>query len=256
MARVQLPVLGGEACLLTEPDHVEQVLVHRNRNHWKGRLFNRADFLFGRGLVLADGRQWQRQRRLMQPVPGWVPIPGQRRARRAVRFLDDMVYRIIDQRAAGTRPAANDLLAMLMDARDENGMAMTRHELRDQVITVLFDGYEATAHAMAWTWSLLDGHPAVDARFRAEIAAASSAADLPYTRQILNESAHRYAYFPFGAGQRLCIGRSLAILEMQLILWILARRFRPRLTSPGRVPHQARSTLRSRSGIHMTLDPA
>jgi cytochrome P450 len=400
---VRLPVLGGEVYLLTEPDHVEQVLVHRNRNHWKGRLFNRADFLFGEGLVLTDGRQWQRQRRLMQPAfghervaqlvptlvavierraerweracrsgavvemeaemmsltldlicramfslgvsdeeldraaaafgvvlghlalrfatftfPGWVPIPGQRRARRAVRFLDDLVYRIIDQRVAGTGPAANDLLAMLVDARDEHGTAMSRYELRDQVITVLFGGYEATAHAMAWTWSLLDGHPEVDARFRAEIATASSVADLSYTRQILNESlrlyppfwevlrstyetdevggyeipggasvllcpfvthrlphvwhdpqafqperfapdappVHRYAYFPFGAGQRLCIGRNLAILEMQLTLWVLARRFRPRLTSPGRVPHRARSTLRSRSGIHMTLDPA
>lgn len=67
---VRLPVLGGAVYLLTEPDHVEHVLVHRNRNHWKGRLFNRADFLFGRGLVLADGQQWQRQRRLMRPAFG------------------------------------------------------------------------------------------------------------------------------------------------------------------------------------------
>jgi cytochrome P450 len=61
-------MIGGAIYLLTEPDHVGHVLVHRNRNHWKGRLFNRADFLFGRGLVLADGQEWQRQRRLMQPA--------------------------------------------------------------------------------------------------------------------------------------------------------------------------------------------
>jgi cytochrome P450 len=400
---VRLPVPRGAVYLLTEPEHIEHVLVHRNRNHWKGRLFNRADFLFGRGLVLADGEQWRRQRRLMQPAfgqervarlvptlvdvierraqrwerpsregavvemeaemmsltldlicramftvgvsddeldrtaaafgvvlnhlglrfatftfPEWVPIPGQRRARRALRFLDELVYRIIDERAAGNGPAPDDLLAMLTEARDEDGRVMTRRELRDQVITVLFGGYEATAHSMAWTWSLIDRHPDVDARFRAEIAAAATVADLPYTRQILNESlrlyppfwevlrssyqadeiggyeipanasvllcpfvthrlphlwpdpdafrperfgagvpaAHRYAHFPFGAGQRLCIGQHLATLEMQLILWVLGRRIRPRLGSPGPVPHRAQSTLRSKAGIHMVLEPA
>ena len=29
---------------------------------------------------------------------------------------------------------------------------------------------------------------------------------------------HRYAYFPFGGGNRLCIGNNFAMMEMQIIL--------------------------------------
>jgi cytochrome P450 len=43
------------------------------------------------------------------------------------------------------------------------------------------------------------------------------------------QPAHRHAYFPFAAGQRLRIGRPLALLEMQLAVSILSREFRPRL---------------------------
>jgi cytochrome P450 len=42
-----------------------------------------------------------------------------------------------------------------------------------------------------------------------------------------------FAYIPFGAGPRLCIGKQLALLEAMLILASLARRFRPRVL-PGR----------------------
>jgi cytochrome P450 len=42
-----------------------------------------------------------------------------------------------------------------------------------------------------------------------------------------------FAYFPFGGGSRLCIGRDLAMLETILIVATIARRFRFR---PGRAP--------------------
>jgi cytochrome P450 len=62
---VRLPVLNGSVYLLTHPDHVEHVLVTRNANHWKGRLFGRADFLLGNGLVLNEGESWNRQMQLV-----------------------------------------------------------------------------------------------------------------------------------------------------------------------------------------------
>lgn len=45
---------------------------------------------------------------------------------------------------------------------------------------------------------------------------------------------HRYAYIPFGAGPRLCIGNHFAFLEAQFILAMIARQFYPRLL-PGLV---------------------
>jgi cytochrome P450 len=66
----------------------------------------------------------------------------------------------------------------------------------------------------------------------------------------------RYAYFPFGGGPRQCIGNNFALMEIQLVLATLARRYRLRL-APGqpRVEPDASITLHPRGGIRMMLEP-
>ncbi len=64
----------------------------------------------------------------------------------------------------------------------------------------------------------------------------------------------RYAYFPFGAGPRLCIGESFARMSAVLTLATLARRWRPRLVPGHRVEPQTLITLRPRYGMKMTLE--
>ncbi len=66
---------------------------------------------------------------------------------------------------------------------------------------------------------------------------------------------HRYAYLPFGAGPRICIGMSFALVEATVILAALLRAFRPRLR-PGFTPEpELRVTLRPGNGMPMTLEP-
>jgi cytochrome P450 len=66
---------------------------------------------------------------------------------------------------------------------------------------------------------------------------------------------HPFAYFPFGGGPRLCIGESFAIMEAQLILATVARRFRLDL-APGQVIEpEPLVTLRPRHGVRMNLTP-
>lgn len=43
----------------------------------------------------------------------------------------------------------------------------------------------------------------------------------------------RYAYYPFGAGQRICIGNHFALMESTLVLAAVAQRFQPRLAVPN-----------------------
>ncbi len=50
----------------------------------------------------------------------------------------------------------------------------------------------------------------------------------------LAKKIHRYAYFPFGGGPRICIGNGFAMMEAVLLLATIARRFRPRV--PSRCP--------------------
>ncbi len=63
-----------------------------------------------------------------------------------------------------------------------------------------------------------------------------------------------YAYFPFGGGPRQCIGKGLALIEAQLILATLARRFRLRHVAGHSIAPQALVTLRPRGGLPMIVE--
>jgi cytochrome P450 len=64
-----------------------------------------------------------------------------------------------------------------------------------------------------------------------------------------------YAYFPFGGGPRQCIGKGLALMEAQLILAMVAQRFRLRHAPGHPVEPQALLTLRPRGGLRMFVEP-
>src|SRR3954452_1078422 len=65
------------------------------------------------------------------------------RMRRARRRLDDIIYGEIDRRRA-TGERGDDLLSLLLDARDEEGLTLSREHVRDEVMTLLFAGHDTT----------------------------------------------------------------------------------------------------------------
>lgn len=65
---------------------------------------------------------------------------------------------------------------------------------------------------------------------------------------------HRYAYIPFGAGPRVCIGNSFAMMEAQLMLAAIAQRYQLRL-APGQVVEpDPLLTLRPKGGLRMRVE--
>jgi cytochrome P450 len=64
----------------------------------------------------------------------------------------------------------------------------------------------------------------------------------------------RFAYFPFGGGPRQCIGNNFAMMEAQLIIAMVAQRFRLKLVS-DEASAEASVTLRPRDPVRMTLQP-
>lgn len=263
-------------------------------------------------------------------LPGWLPIPGQRRYRRELARFDRIVADIIRAARSG-RASDNHLLAMLLDVvDDETGERMSDLQLRDEVASLFLAGYESTSLVLTWAFHYLTTHPAAMARLRDEVDRAlagrtpglADLPQLPFARMVLQEvmrlrppsywvprvaveadeidgypiapgttvvsltymlhrhpdfwpeperfdperfaadpaargqgARHPFAWVPFGAGQRLCIGRDFAMLEGTLALAMVMQRHDIRAV-PGRTARLGLSTtLRPKDGVWVRLDP-
>ena len=255
---------------------------------------------------------------------GW-PTPRNRRFQAARAVLRGAVEYAIRQRRA--QPSGgDDLLSMLMDARDEDtGESMTDEQLRVEVTTFLLAGQETTSLALTWTFYLLSQHPAIRERLEAELdgvlggrePAYEDLPNLPFTRRVIDEAMRLYppawgfsrqalgddelggyrlprgwlaflmpyvlhrhpaywpdpdrfdpdrflpersadrpkfAYLPFGAGPRQCIGNQFALLEAHLSVATLAQTYRLHLVPGHPVEPWPLITLRPRFGMPMTIE--
>jgi cytochrome P450 len=135
----------------------------------------------------------------LAPLLRLVPLPSQRRLRRAQAYLDTLISRLIDERRTTGRETS-DVLAMLVRARTEDGQPLSPRQIHDEALTLLLAGHETTALALSWTWYLLAHHPDVDAAMQEELQTVlggrlPTAADLPqlpYTRMVLTEALRLY----------------------------------------------------------------
>ena len=79
----------------------------------------------------------------------------------------------------------DDILSLLLSARDEDGDGLTDAELRDELMTLLLAGHETTATALSWTLERLIRHPDVLARLTEE---ARAGAGDEYMDAVIKES--------------------------------------------------------------------
>lgn len=102
------------------------------------------------------------------PFVAALPTPRRRRYDRAIATLDRIIYGMIDERRR-RGGEGDDLLSMLLAARDEDGSRMSDKQLRDECITLFLAGHETTAIHLSWTFVLLAQHPAVRNELEAEL---------------------------------------------------------------------------------------
>jgi cytochrome P450 len=86
--------------------------------------------------------------------------------------LDEFIYEEIQlRRAEPGHENRDDVLSLLLGARDEDGSSMSDEELRDELVTVLGAGHETTATGLAWAVEMLVHNPEVLAKLRESLAA-------------------------------------------------------------------------------------
>jgi cytochrome P450 family 135 len=85
---------------------------------------------------------------------------------------DELIYdEIRRRRDDAATPERDDVLSILLQARDEDGRPMTDEELRDELMTLLVAGHETTATSIAWAFDLLLHDPEKLARLKDDLAA-------------------------------------------------------------------------------------
>ena len=194
-------------------------------------------------------------------LPTFVPTRTNRRLVRALRDMDALIYGLLDERRDAPSPSRGDLLSALSEAVDAqgDGGAMSRRQVRDELLTLLLAGHETTSHALAWTFHLLARHPEVEARLREEAERVLSEPFSPratdkliYAEQVLNEAMRLYppAYvLARQAKERAEIGGYVVPPNTDVVMWIYhlqrdARWFRePTRFDPERFSPARRGTI-------------
>jgi len=135
-------------------------------------------------------------------------LPALQRGRAWREFLrgrddaDSMIYETIDERRSDAKAGAGataprlangdgereDVLAMLLEARHEDGSPMSPVELRDELMTLLVAGHETTASELAWAFERLTRTPQALARLTEEI---DSDDDHAYVTATVHETLRR-----------------------------------------------------------------
>lgn len=117
---------------------------------------------------------------------------------RSLEQIDALLYAEIRERRQRPDPAANDILSLLLAARDERGEPMSDVELRDELMTLLVAGHETTATSLVWALYWIHYLPEVYQRLRAELDGLGTDFDpeavarLPYLNAVCSETLRIY----------------------------------------------------------------
>jgi cytochrome P450 len=128
-----------------------------------------------------------------------IPVLFARREWRAIRELNEIIGSIIQERRSSNQPR-EDLLDMLLRARDADGNPMSNAQLRDEVMTLFLAGHETTAIALSWACLLIAQNPDIETKLAAELQAVlgdrvpipEDLLRLRYTEMVLKEAMRLY----------------------------------------------------------------
>ena len=131
-------------------------------------------------------------RRRLGPLTTWARFLDVR------EHADALILALIDERRRAGEEG-DDVLTMLLAARDEDGQPMTDRELRDELVTLLVAGHETTASALSWAFEQLVRAPEVLER----VTRAAVEDDTAYLEATVKEILRRRPVLPIAGPRRI-----------------------------------------------------
>ena len=140
---------------------------------------------------------------LQKDLGSWSPWGRFLRKRQQIH---ELLIAEIRERQTQPNSSREDILSLMMSARDEEGQPMTEAELRDELMTLLFAGHETTASALAWAFYWIHHLPEVGEKLLNELDTLGQDPDpsviskLPYLNAVCSETLRIYpiVLFTFG----------------------------------------------------------
>lgn len=112
--------------------------------------------------------------------------------------LDAAVFQVIEEARQDPRlEERDDILAMILQARYEDGNPMTQRDLRDTLVTLLIQGHASTADGLCWAFERLMRHPEVYEKLRSELGTGSE----EYLDAVVKETLRVRPPLPIGTRQ-------------------------------------------------------
>lgn len=112
--------------------------------------------------------------------------------------VDEIIHRLVRERRASSRSGQpEDLLDMLLAARNPDGSPMAAQQIRDNVMSVLLAGYETTTGQIGWAFQLLAHNPGVQLRLIEELDGSAGGED--YLAATVSETLRHRPVFLFAS---------------------------------------------------------
>jgi cytochrome P450 len=173
----------------------------------EGERFDRLRQLLG-SLMESFNSPWRSSflllKFLQRDLGPWSPWGHFLRQKQQV---NELLIAEIRERQSQPNSSGEDILSLMMSARDEEGQPMTEAELRDELMTLLFAGHETTASALAWAFYWIHHLPEVREKLLQELDTLGQDADpnaifkLPYLNAVCSETLRLYPIVVFAFGR-------------------------------------------------------
>ncbi|WP_255427000.1 cytochrome P450 [Sphaerospermopsis sp. LEGE 00249] len=126
---------------------------------------------------------------------------------RSKQSVDQLLQAEIEYRRTNKEKLGDDIFSLLLEATYEDGQTMSDDQVKHELMSLLYAGYETTATALAWAFYWLEQYPRVKRKLLQEIDSLGKNPDpieisqLPYLTAVCQETLRIYPTLPFAFGR-------------------------------------------------------